>query len=490
MYNLPHLLDRPHQQEALDWLMASKKKYNIICAPTGSGKSAWAAAASLETKVIVLTQTKSLQSANYEKIYKFDPLYGKSNYPCQDEDNLIEKWGWTADDCPKMDCQCRYQMKYRHCMNSWRVSLNYAKWLTSKRLIEIAQSNILFLDEAHNLPDIVSDFIGLTLRWDNEFIQRRSTPKEPQILSWRVAMAYFRQCAKEIYSNKPDKKKYLKQWRRWKRLSQKVTMVNDIIGATKLNDWYYQVDQEKLLMKPLTAKYHFKHLFDAPKIIMMSATINPSIIHRLGINEKDIAYLEIPNVWPVPTRLIYDLGGPRINYKSSDEDRLKQVELIAQVLEPDKSGIIHVSSKSQANNLQYQLRKKGVKTWLPEDGIGTDRQLQRWYQVRKPGTNCISWCFHEGVDLGDDDVCIVAKFPYGDISGDYEYARMQFDSEWYTDKATYTFQQGFGRFQRGKDEHYTGNKKAYIADSAYLNKNVYNKLSLDFKKRIRRYNGQ
>lgn len=490
MYKLSHPLDRLHQQEALEWIMASKKKYNIICSPTGSGKSAWAAAASLETKVMVLTKTKSLQSANYEGEYDFDPLYGKANYDCRDENNPVAQLaGWTAADCGRMDCQCRYQMQYRHCINSWRVSLNYAKWLTSGSLIEAAQPDILFLDEAHNLPDIVSEFIGLTLRWDNEFIQRRTVPKEPRILKRLEAMNYFKQCAQAVKKNKPDKYKYLKKWRKWSRLSQKIETINKIVGYSELDDWYYQVDEEKLLMKPLTAKYHFKALFDAPKMVLMSATINPGIAPRLGIDEKDINWLEIPNIWPVPTRIIYDLQGPRINYNSSEQDKMKQVELIASHLTRNDSGIIGVSSKAQAKNLQYQLRQKGIMTWLPENDIGTDRQLQQWYQDREPGMYCISWCFHEGVDLGEENIAVLAKVPYGDISQPYEKAKMEYDKEWYAIVTALSIEQFFGRIWRGKDEHYAGIKKAYIADSAYKNHQVYNKLSLDFRKRIRGYNG-
>jgi len=483
MYNLPHPLDRPHQQESLDWLMASDKKYNIICAPTGSGKSAWVAGASQEKAVMVLTKTKSLQAENYEKIYKFDPLFGKGNYSCDDEDNPIAKYAnWTAYDCGNMECDCRYQLQYRHCqLNSWRVSLNYAKYFTAR-----IQKQILFLDEAHNLPDIVTEHIGLTLRWDNEFIQYHNPPTEEKRLNFQEAMAYFKNCARLVKDAHPGQKD-LKLWRKWKRLSSKIHVVNEIIAKSEsLQDWYYEVDEEKLLIKPLTAKYHFKKLFSAPKIILMSATINPSIIGRLGIDESEMAFLEVPNIWPVPTRLIYDLNAPRLNWKSPDSDKEKWVKLISNVLTPDKSSIIHVASNAQAWTIKKGLQEKGIHSWIPEKGIGTDKQLAQWYQIRKPGMNCISATFHEGVDLGEDDICITAKVPWGDIGPNYEKAKMNYDKSWYNEQASYNFMQSYGRPQRGKKEHYTGEKKAYIADGAWKG---LKHLSADFKKRIRSYNG-
>jgi len=485
IYNLPHPLDRPYQQESLDWLMASNKKYNIICAPTGSGKSAWVAGASQEKSAMVLTRTKSLQAENYEKIYGFDPLFGKGNYSCDDPDNPIAKYaGWSAYDCGKMDCDCRYQVQYRHCkFASWRVSLNYAKYFTAK-----ISKEMLFLDEAHNLPDIVTEHIGLTLRWDNEFIQYRNPPTETIRLPFPEAMAYFKNCARLVKESNPGQED-LKLWRKWSRLSSKIKVVNEIIATSEsLQDWYYEVDEEKLLIKPLTAKYHFKKLFNAPKIVLMSATINPSIIGRLGIDESEMAFLEVPNIWPVPTRLIYDLNAPKINYRSPEGDRQKQMSLIADSLSPDKSAIIHVSSKNQAWALRKYLQEKGIKSWLPEDGIGTDKQLAQWYQDRMPGLNCISWCFHEGVDLGGDDIAIVAKVPYPSIGENYERAKMQYDKKWYAEKTAYAIEQSFGRIWRGKAEHYApGLKEAYIADGSWKRLNSY--LSDDFKKRIRSYNG-
>lgn len=487
-YNLPHPLDRPHQQEALDWIMASKKRYNIICAPTGSGKSAWVAAASRSIKVLVLTKTKSLQSENYAGIYGLDALYGESNYPCENDNPLTRMTNWTANDCDERDCECPYQKQMRLCEISQRVSLNYAKYLSSRQFVKNASPKLLFLDEGHNLPDIVSEWIGITLRWNNEFIQWANAPKKTKQLEYSEAMGIFQQCIQFVNDHKPTKKDLIK-WRKWKRLFLKIKTVNEILTGSDLTDWYYEIDEEKLLIKPLTAKYHFKSLFNAPKIVMMSATVQPSIINQLGIDESEMAFMEVPNVWPIPTRIIYDLNAPKMNWKSSDGDKQKQVKLIGNVLKPNKSGIIHVMSESQAKNLQYNLCKfRHLQFWIAEKGIGTEKQLAEWYQIREPGLYWISYNCHEGVSLGNEDICIVAKTPWGDIGPNYEKARMTYDNKQYKIRAAQLLEQSFGRIWRGKPEHYTGIKKAYIADGSWKRLKPY--LSEDFKKRIRSYNGR
>jgi Rad3-related DNA helicase len=492
VYQLSHPLDRPGQQAAFDWLMSTNKKFLIVCAPTGSGKSAWAAAASIENRVIVLTETKSLQTTNYRGIYNFNVLTGKANYLCEDEEN--KKLFWTAFDCGNPECECPYNRQVTKCLNSNRVSLNYAKYLMSGSFVEDYEPDILFLDEAHNLDKIVTEYIGLTIEWSNEFIQRRTVPKERMQLNFREAMTYFNQVIVAVNQNKPPRpevrdRKQMDKWRRWKRLNQRIKTVESIISGGDLRDWYYEVDEKKLLLKPLTAKYHFWRLFGkASKVILMSATIKPSIAEKLGIDDNDFEYYEVLNPWPAPMRVVYDLGCPKMNYSCSDEDRDVHARKIAAILSDRETGTIHVSSKQQAYDLSDRLLELGVNTCFPTDGIGTDNQLQEWYNRRKPGLYCIAWSFHEGVDLGDDDISITAKVPYPPIDEGYNYAKMQYDVSSYLQSAAYLVEQSCGRPRRGNREHYGSNgKKVYIADGSWHR--LKSRLSPEFRKAIRKWNG-
>jgi Rad3-related DNA helicase len=166
------------------------------------------------------------------------------------------------------------------------------------------------------------------------------------------------------------------------------------------------------------------------------------------------------------------------------------------VLRPDKSGIIHTTSEAQANELDYFLRycqdqagQLQFLTWIPQKGTGTDNQFQEWCKVRQPGTYCISWNFHEGVDLGKDDINIMAKTPWTSLKSNYEKAKLKYDPDWYSEKTGYTMMQLFGRHQRGLLKHYApGAKMAYIADSSWHR--LKPSLPNDFIRRIRNWNGK
>src|SRR5689334_11814184 len=81
-YNLPHATLRPHQAETIEALLAVSGTTHVINAPTGSGKTSFAAGVASQQHVIALVKTKNLQSANYGESYKFDVLFGRSNYDC------------------------------------------------------------------------------------------------------------------------------------------------------------------------------------------------------------------------------------------------------------------------------------------------------------------------------------------------------------------------------------------------------------------------
>jgi hypothetical protein len=119
---------RPHQLDNIEWC-GQLDGYGFLSAPTGSGKSSIPAALSTSRFVTTLCQTKSLQQENYEGIYDFDVLTGRSNWSCVHPDGR----GRTANECKfrrPSKCpeyhSCPYHVQKRLVMGSSRRSLNYA----------------------------------------------------------------------------------------------------------------------------------------------------------------------------------------------------------------------------------------------------------------------------------------------------------------------------------------------------------------------------
>ena len=486
---MPHALDRPYQQESYDRIMNSKAKFVIVQSPTGSGKSAWPAQCAADGhKVISLSHTKSLQ-AQYRDGYDFAILYGKSNYQCLDveHDNQPKIDGidyqneMTADLCTVTkkyrhlcDARCPYPLAKADFINSIAGALNYHKFLMDRPLIEQFAPELLFLDEAHLLSDLVVDFSGITLPWKHKLLRQYCEPiiiDKPQPLAIVEGRAFLQELYWTLHSNEPLHPKTggdVKHYKWWERTREKIDLV---IAAMNIAPecWFVKSDKEKMIVRPLTARFHFGALFNkAPRIVLMSATIGkPKIfIREMGIT--DYEYIEVPNAWPAPMRQIVDLQGPKVGYKSTKEDWEYHSKVIADAINqcPDEAtGLVHSPSRWLAYDLADRLSKMtGRPMHVPQENIGTEQVVQDWIDNRSPGKICVSWNLWEGINAGEDDICIVAKMPFIDFSEPFDKERFMFDGKAGYQRVANKFTQGLGRIRRGKPEHYGNGKLVAVAD--------------------------
>ncbi len=478
-YQLPHPLDRTDQLSTIQRILASNAQYIIVQAPTGSGKTAWAAYASQYLRTMAVVETKSLQ-AQYQEQYSFMPSYGRNNYLCADT-------GENAENCPNTSCHlsCEYAIARRNTIQSPRVIINYAKYALDQRLTDQHNTDILFLDEAHRLDDIVKDKSAIEIKWDHKFIRLppMSFPEGNHEISIKRGNEALAKIAWAIKENEVvDSVGQPKSNTRiqWERLSRKVKTIRQFIALDANiapNSWFYSSKDGKLTIKPLTAKHNFKKIFNtAPKIVLMSATIgnNPKpLADALGID--DYEYIEIMGEFGPDMRPVYDLGAPSISYKSKPGDYDEQARLIVNAinnLPKHWTGLLGVKSKSQARELSNRLNARSESAWfvtIPQSVTGTEHQLAWWEANRQPGTYLIHWAFWEGVDLGKDNVVGICKVPFGYAGDTYGKAAMDFNRSMYQQKPAWDCEQIAGRVRRGHDSHYGANAKkfVFIADGAY-----------------------
>ena len=446
IYNLPHSTLRPHQSETIEWLL-NQSSTSILSAPTGSGKSAYVKAVSSQRKTFVLTRTKSLQYANYDRTYGMDTLYGKSNYECCHPDNS----GNSANLCLYADLgmhkcshasDCSYLIAKGKVVNSNQVSLNYSYWLTAQRgWLKEGMPEVLFLDECHLLPSLVRDWAGCTVdeqerqRWNlpdfpilnqgrtssNSGLQLFSPVSSQQIKSNPVdeAICWLEEClvilrkkiielGNEVKRDRTDDKKLKGLFHACESLGMKLRGCLESLEANP-TDWYiksgFNVFERKFkgradlvsgfLCKPLTAKYHFPRLFLKPNVnhtVLMSATIGKpeQFVKELGITQYNLRL--VPNVFKPEDRPVYVFKScPKMGYEQ-DRNKLlakstQQAKLIADLIlsyPPHWTGVIHVNSKDKANRLMVNLNNQGLnKRACITPEVGTEKQLEWWNNHKK-----------------------------------------------------------------------------------------------------------
>ena len=500
-YGLPHDLWRPGQLEVIRELETltgcDDDGFAVVEAPTGSGKTSYSRALARERRVIALCRTRNLQVLNYAEAYGAAPLYGRAAYNCV----LPEGRGLTCEDClygddtrgcPAAD-RCPYLLARDAAISSPYATLNYAYWLTNAGFRRKSPPNILFMDEAHNLPDIVIEFTGTTVTEAEraEF----DLPAFPLILRDRgcallniappadAALAWLsaaRDALVPQYRRLRSKasQKSLKALHRIERLGQALARVRDALAAGGGQDWYIRSGPAALrgrpgfLARPLTARWDFKRYFTGPYDgIAVSATIGDptTFCAELGITPSLVR--QVPNQYPLEARRVYELDVPRMGSRSKpdfDARAEKQAEQIARFIEcfpPTWSGIIHVTRKAEEKDLCRRLAQRDSlesRLWVvpgkQENYIPTDQQVQAWKQrlARTPGSLLVSCSFAEGYDGLDERICISAKVPFPPMGedGSYEHAWMLHDNRRYRLRAAVTLAQQLGRTRRGRPEDY------------------------------------
>lgn len=528
-YGLPHDEWRPNQLETIKWLQ-DKQGYCIVEAPVGSGKTSLAAALSTPVKksswqpmasgdvmqpaeertrrVIALCATKNLQSENYGNGYDFEVLFGKGNYECVNPKYASKIK--TADKCPyahvegkggMKECpdakRCPYLVAKYAAIESNKTSLNYPYYIATRWPKE-RQPDYLFLDEAHELPDITLEWAGITVSnktrqfWNLPEFPRPSAgvlflsetaqvSTEEMIADWlKDSISTLTSQAK--YSNPTTDPNFLPREKLIRKLSSTARALE-----SNPHDWYIQIGYENSILtltcKPLSARNHFRFLFNEAKtIVLMSATIGnvEAFSDELGIPQYHFKTIE--SQWLAEQRPVVDLKAPKIGQRSTLDDYDEQARVIAEAIlkcPPEWSGVIHITRKAEAGLLGERLARHGLQNriWIPRENTGTEQQMQDWKRAKRrggfgAGKIALTWTWWAGVDLTEERICIVAKTPFPTLGDPYEAARMRRYGKLYLWRTAVKMEQGLGRTRRGEPEDYDlngqRNQLVAIADGNWV----------------------
>lgn len=538
----------------------------IIEAPTGSGKSVWPAATPFFTdnddphdsglphdswrvnqreamqwiaedqrgSVIALCRTKNLQSVNYGDTYNFDVLFGKSNYKCIHPDS---PYGATCADCKhgetmhkcKLFHSCLYVIQKNLCKSSPKASLNYSYYMVARWPRE-NPPGVLFLDEAHELHQVVTDFAGCTITHKNQvdwglaaFPELRPTSGGgllvkvvdplPQALSWlqdaKAVMGRHWLSLKRGNGN-------LKKARQCEQLGRKIEATIQAL-ETSPNDWFISSGQQTqtfrkkkrpaFICRPLTSKHHFPAYFlSGDRQVLMSATIGnfESFTQELGIREYQSRV--VPNQFPPESRPIYILNCPSMGKSAGESAFRKQADVMAKSIldcPGDWSGLIHVTRIGESDLLAHRLADRGLqdRIWTPSthycqacgkmersysgnnpkchrrfmSRTGTDMHVREWDERRQKVENsvCVGWSFGTGYDGLSERICIEAKIPYPrwGSPGSYEAAYRSYSNKRMRWETAIETSQHLGRTRRGREQDYDLDERfasfVAIADDSY-----------------------
>jgi len=516
-----------------------------------SGKTSFAATCAYDYPTTTLCRTKNLQQENYGDTYGFDVLFGRGNYRCIHPDNphpdatcaeciFIEQGsnGRGMSDCP-LSQRCLYLNQKALVMGSRRASLNYAYWLSAVGM-RSRPRDYLFLDECHQLSDLVLEWAGVTI---NEAERVKwGLPRFPLANSRARVTSSLVQVDEDVSLNEIEgwlvrsidtlslsmsrmgritTPKEQKQSTDLENLKRKLESTLEALEYGP-DDWFVQSGPMALtwggekrpgmLVKPLTARFHYPRFFPSgngsevddvlPRCVLMSATVGDFDTFAAELGISSFTSRRVPSQWAPERRPVFTLDVPKLNYKSEDKDYEHQAEAIAQAIltvPRDWCGIIHVTRKREAPLLAERLARRGLqdRVWVPGETDSTNWAAQKWEErkERVPGSLMISWQFWEGFDGRDEQICCVAKIPYPYLGDPYETARQRRSGSFYLQRTAWALMQGLGRTRRGREQDYDTEDErrglCLIADASWSKLGGFGKgkryLSEDFVEAIREW---
>lgn len=474
----------------------SGKKFVIVDAPTGSGKSGLAIEFAREFKTVVLTPTKLLQH-QYANTAEFSLEYvvkGKSSYKCGldmykestcdeaiccSDATASENAGDTPwEDAIKVAERPSQALKLR-CTNAGICEyyglinnigkipgaiLNYDLFFHIKKRpgakegVDMGES--LVMDEAHQLINKIKDIFGYKMSSSNAI---KTLGQEGKRISGETAIAWLTRLCQVA------QRQSLAELER-KKASQIVKFLSRLEKLLSLdiaNDKKFFIDDkdDEVEVKPLNMR-DLKGLIFHPfkKVLFLSATFPPNFCDLLGIKEEEVARVVIKSSFNKSNRpIIVAQDMPILNYKTELTNNHPVVESIKKIIAKHKGqkGIIHCSNYKFFAQLKSNFEKNSRFIWVDqnEDKVSI---LEKHASTEKD-TILVSPSMIEGVDLKDSlaRFQIMMKLPFPPLD-DYTKKLMTLYKDYYENAVATNICQAYGRAVRSESDY----ANFYIIDGA------------------------
>lgn len=454
--------------------------------------------------ILFLTKTKALQKQYVENLpfpsissiwTKEDSIYRCPKYNIEEDGIEVYHGDYLCqgDSCEIID-DCPYLKAQENFHKSKIGVTNYYYYILSRM-----NPKVLICDEAHNLETVLYDVASVEIKFEQlnktvrnlffnpkeryltiglkklrEVLNKKSEEElENSEILFRE-FRYFREYLKEQYSlclkklktisSKEEKEKDHRDLRIGKalnRLTKNLLSLNDKLNLIdEMNLTHYVVTKNSdadLSVKPLVIKRGFQKIRrNSNFTILMSATIGGETAFKsLGLNEKEMYYINAPSNIPIENRPVFIEKKYNFNFKNRETVLPIMVQSVDEILEKviisgelQVNGIIHSASYQ---NAEYLLENSKYKDYMM---IPRGDELRNLREFLKEKKIIISPSILEGIDFPGDlsELQIFLKVPFRSLSDRWTKKKVELDSEWYLIDAARRVVQGSGRSIRSPED--------------------------------------
>ncbi|HYT08958.1 MAG TPA: helicase C-terminal domain-containing protein [Rugosimonospora sp.] len=442
---------RPHQLSAIDYVLASSKRFQGLSLPTGSGKTliAMAVARALGVKTVYLTYTKALQRQIVDEFGCIGAVSveGRANYSCRTLLAGSCEEGAQAN-CPLLASspECPYRAAVLAAQRSRLIVANYAYWLRvradrSDALESGEKVGRLICDEAGEAPKALCGHLSLEFAMDRSGSGSGHMPN-PVWFEWgnREALRTIRERA-NVAQGTPQ---YYRLTRTLEDLAQ--------IPAMDSN-WIWEQDRHAVRFDAIWPASYAESLWsNVPRVLILSAALRPYTLQLLGLEPASYDFREWPAVFaPHLGPVYYHPPSPpvRMTAKTKPADRERVWSLMDDWLEArrDRKALIQTNSYDRMRELAAYSRHAG--RMIFNDCAGESGPAAEYFRSASPGTILVSPSFGTGWDFPGSqcELILIPKIPYASKSSAVEAERLR-SSEYLQNAAVQTLVQQAGRARR------------------------------------------
>lgn len=470
---------RGDQPRAIITTIDSARRFVAQAAPTGFGKSLMYVAIAQLTglRTCILTSTKGLQEQlitdfNGDGIDRLVDIRGQNAYRCIRARDFDFPEHTTCDfapchagrACSIKDGGCLYFDQYRKASVAGVVISNYSYWLHINKYGKgLGEFDLLVLDEAHDAPDTLAEFMSVEIDPGDLPGTMRMMDPGADIHQWKEWAHYnLAQCTARheqlVGRMRSIERADTAMIREAGKLKRLIGKLENLREAT--DDWVI----EKVDKRPTGYVMRFdpiwpwksaeKYLFRGiKKVMLVSATLRTKTCDLLGIDSKDLEFYEYNSNFPVARRPVIHVPTVQMNHRITPEGTKTWLTRIDQIIGTrlDRKGIIHTVSfaraKSILENSEYSAHM------LLNETKNTKWIVERFKRAKAP---CIlvSPSITTGYDFPYDECRyqIIGKLPFPDNRAKVIKARMENDKDYSNYMTMQVLIQEAGRGMRAEDD--------------------------------------
>ena len=492
---------RSMQAEAVLAAADSTKRFVVIGAPTGFGKSLVYVSQALLTnaRTVILTSTKALQRQVHSDFMESGliEIRGLNSYDCLEglptgRFGDMRREGFRAERglpmacdeapcqagafCPRREGGCLYYDAYRRASSlfSKLIVTNYAYFMSIHKFGDGLGKpiDLLVLDEGHNAIDELGGFVGTEIgvhEIQSVLPDAKMMSHGADQMDWGAWASHYlvevvahlesiRAAIKEAENSRyAQKVSYgmLRRARDLRRMQHKLSTVASMEGDWVI-DWVEDSQRRPVVrFDPVwPGEFAEKVLFlGIKKIVLVSATVRPETAEKLGIPRDEIDFREYPSSFPKQNRPVIYCPAGAMNKNSATSSRRDWSMRIDQIIarRPNYKGVVHTVSYPRAREIY--LNSEHRERMLIHDPTNTRETIERFKSSHEPLV-LVSPVLDTGYDFPHDQARfqIIAKVPFPVTVDKIMKARCQRDPDYKNYVTMVKIVQMTGRIVRAEDD--------------------------------------